>query len=791
MMTATDINTRYPVFASGRVVPKATSTAPAVSVKSAEADNEKEEANTDAMDVDTPEEAEKAESEAADFADAASNVDAISVVSEVALPEDAKFVWTAEEDLRLIDAIKTHGLGNWIDIAEAISGNGSVGKTPKRCMERYFDDFLGRYGHILPPWTAVDEDLEVTPNDAEAAAAVPTPPPAADGSQAEAVIKEPDSAAPAPPAPSTPAKSIVDEEEAVRSSKRQRASMGGRLPAGLLAATSLMGRSKKKLKVVPSDTIPNYDNVWPKPYLPPTDVEIGQEVARDIAYKAELAFVKATMAAASKEEADKVRKDWVENRLGQIGSPTVLPPRPEDAAHLLGAELAGYMPRRGDFDVEWGNDAEQALADMEFTRDDTPQEKELKMQVLEIYSQKLDEREKRKNFILSRHLYDYRKYVQDDQKLPKDERDLVHRMRMFERFHTPEEHKTFLEDILKAKRLRKEIAKLQMYRRIGIRSIAEAEKYELDKSRRHFHKIAQLKSDADAKLNARLGTTSTDAGGKADSSSNLISSSMLRNQTVEPDSLWKQYRTNDRKGRRNSSRNASPSNEATSTVDTGFKAESSDDSKNQADAVTKPEESPEDGKVAAEKEPSADEAKVEASPMDIDEEKGGEEEKDEFEIAGRRGFDLLSEKERKLCMELKLYPIQYLEIKKVLIHEALMNGMLDESSSRQGRRIIVKIDVERRGNVVDFMIRAGWISKDLGEVAKRVVTPPPPTPPPPEEPKADETTIEEPLNDAPLADEPEKESPTTVEETKTEESQEEKPLVEKPREESPVDEVTA
>ena len=32
-----------------------------------------------------------------------------------------------------------------------------------------------------------------------------------------------------------------------------------------------------------------------------------------------------------------------------------------------GAQLAGYMPLRGDFDVEHDNDAELLLADMEFT----------------------------------------------------------------------------------------------------------------------------------------------------------------------------------------------------------------------------------------------------------------------------------------------------------------------------------------------------------------------------------------------------------------------------------------
>eukprot|EP00536_Pseudo-nitzschia_multiseries_P001190 jgi/Psemu1/250307/estExt_Genewise1Plus.C_140246 len=412
---------------------------------------------------------------------------------ELSLTEDPKTIWTAEEDLRLIDAIKEHGLGNWVDIADAIGGNGSVGKTAKRCMERYLDDYLGRYGHILPQWT---------------------------------------------------------------------------------------------------------------------------EVARDQSCKAELAFVKATLAAPSKKEADKIRQTWIDTKLGRVGAPTVLPPRPHDAVHLLGSELAGFMPRRGDFDVEWENDAETALADMEFIRGDRPEDKELKLKVLQIYCEKLDEREKRKKFVLNRHLYDYRTYVQNDLKLPVDERDLVHRMRLFERFHTPDEHKQFISDILKAKRLRKEIAKLQMYRRIGIRTLAEAEMYELDKDRRQFHK----KLEIDAKNKAAAAIANAKSGAKG-------------------------------------------------------------------------------GGTASKKK--------------------------KFDLSKAPCRDLLSRKERALCERLQIYPVQYLEIKKALIHESLVNGLLDKESSNSSKRTIVKIDVERRGNIIEFLVRAGWINRKLGDAALRVVTPQP------------------------------------------------------------------
>lgn len=87
--------------------------------------------------------------------------------SVLVVQEDPKITWTVEEDLRLLDAIKTCGLGNWADISEAIAGQGSSNKTPKRCQQRYLDDFLGRYGQIIPPYMVVEVDEEDEGEDEE------------------------------------------------------------------------------------------------------------------------------------------------------------------------------------------------------------------------------------------------------------------------------------------------------------------------------------------------------------------------------------------------------------------------------------------------------------------------------------------------------------------------------------------------------------------------------------------------------------------------------------------------
>ena len=715
-------------------------------------------------------------SEAASTAAAAETATTATTTDMFVIADDPKTIWTAEEDLRLIDAIKTHGLGNWGEISEAVAGNGSIGKTPRRCMERYFDDYLGRYGHILPPYVMVD-DASADDND-------DTPNASAGGDQQQG-------------------QNGAGEDEAVRASKRKIAVMM-RSSSNISAVSSRGGSfSKKRYKVIPTESIPGYENLWPNPYMPPIPTaKLGQEVARDLSSKAENAFVKAISSVQTKEEAETIRKEWMETKMNQVGSPTVLPPRPEDSEVLPGADLVGFMPRRGEFDIEWENEAESALADMEFLPSDSQQDKDLKVQVLEIYYQKQEERERRKKFILSRNLFDYRKQVKKEGELPADERDLVHRMRLFERFHTPEEHKKFIDDILKAKRLRKEIAKLQMYRRIGIRSLAEAEMYELDKKRRQFHKEAYSQKVAEAgeaKTASLAAAKHSSASATAAATSQSGGEAEAKSPAKEQESLWKQYskqyRTSDRKARRSINRAdsnvsaekaekpAAKDNPETPAADSS-KQDKTEQAKQQNEAA-EPEEPPkpkEDGEAAKleesstskekeqEKKPedenkttsepaeaadgrvdeekqAGDESKTaqddakkeeekeddkmdfeekqEGSKMDIDndeaEEKKEEEEEKEFDISKSKGYDLLSKREVALCVRLNLVPLQYLEIKKALIFESLHNGLLE---SGNGRRTVMKVDIERRGNVLDFMVRAGWISSTLASTARTIETAP-------------------------------------------------------------------
>ena len=515
--------------------------------------------------------------------------------------DDPKNGWTAEEDLRLLDAILTCGLGNWPEIAEHVNGgtNGEGGapgegvavggKTDKRCMERYLDDFMGRFGYILPPYTMVpvveskDNDFKKTNSETQDSTL------SLDASE--------------------------EDENGSMARKRPRRSI-----AGEQIDESAPGFKRTKFRVVPTEEL-DASKVWPYPYIPDnTGAKIGDEVGRDLWYRSEQSFFRQTSNASSKIDVDNIRKEFIERRAQNMAGyeAKVLPPRLEDIKSMHGAELAGYMPRRGDFDMEWQNEAEKTIAEMEFSSDDTKADKELKLDVIRIFNSKLDEREKRKQFIVDHKLLNYRENQENMWKREPDERHLIQRMRLFARFHTYEEHESFVQKVLEAKRLRKEIAKLQMYRRIGISSLADAEKYELDKARRQFHRDAWLKKDAENKkakaeaaYAAKQGVIDSDVAGIEEKAE------IVANQSIQ---VWKKFSTRQEK------------------INSDIEG---------ADSVAGT-----DGTAQG-----------------------------KFVIKDKPGYELLSKKEVGLCKRLRILPQTYLDVKKALLSQSLATGVWKKGQS--------------------------------------------------------------------------------------------------------------
>lgn len=75
---------------------------------------------------------------------------------------------------------------------------------------------------------------------------------------------------------------------------------------------------------------------------------------------------------------------------------------------------------------------------------------------------RLDERKRRKEFILERGLLNVKRQQALDRKRTKEERELYNRFRVFMRYHSMEEHEALLNGLIAERKLRQRIEELQV-----------------------------------------------------------------------------------------------------------------------------------------------------------------------------------------------------------------------------------------------------------------------------------------------------------------------------------------
>ena len=79
-------------------------------------------------------------------------------------------------------------------------------------------------------------------------------------------------------------------------------------------------------------------------------------------------------------------KDLVTEILGEQKDAINDTERIEKTKNGIYGEILGYAPLREEFEVEYDNEAELFLADMEFSPEDTKEEIQIKENILEIYN---------------------------------------------------------------------------------------------------------------------------------------------------------------------------------------------------------------------------------------------------------------------------------------------------------------------------------------------------------------------------------------------------------------------
>lgn len=122
-------------------------------------------------------------------------------------------------------------------------------------------------------------------------------------------------------------------------------------------------------------------------------------------------------------------------------------------------------------------DAELLLADMEFNEDDSPENVRLKESVIELYNARLDERIRRKKFVIERGLLDLKSVQKTERKYSKEEREIVNKCKIFARFHSKDEHEKFVNGLLKERLVREAIEQLKYFRAKGLTTLDQVEKF--------------------------------------------------------------------------------------------------------------------------------------------------------------------------------------------------------------------------------------------------------------------------------------------------------------------------
>ncbi|XP_006651826.2 transcriptional adapter ADA2 [Oryza brachyantha] len=260
----------------------------------------------------------------------------------------------------------------------------------------------------------------------------------------------------------------------------------------LLAMAKVQGESKKGTSVLPGDLTPKDESPFSPPRVKVEDA-LGEGLAgRSPSHIASGANKKASNVGQFKDGANvaKVEDGHVDRSIG------VKKPRYSADEGPSLTELSGYNSKRNEFDPEYDNDAEQALAEMEFKETDSETDRELKLRVLRIYLSRLDERKRRKEFILERNLLFPNPLEKD---LTNEDKEVYHRYKVFMRFLSKEEHEALVRSVLEERKIRRRIQELQECRSAGCRTLAEA-KIHIEQKRKKEHEVNAQKAKESGQL---------------------------------------------------------------------------------------------------------------------------------------------------------------------------------------------------------------------------------------------------------------------------------------------------
>ena len=137
----------------------------------------------------------------------------------------------------------------------------------------------------------------------------------------------------------------------------------------------------------------------------------------------------------------------------------------------------GYCPKRKEFDVEYKNDAEIELMEIEYKENDSQNINDMYDKVLFNYNNILDRREERKKFVLDKDLFDIKKQIIKEKKLSREDRDIYQSVKQNIKYLTNEQFNDYFEGIILEKNFKSRLNQLLYYYKLGYKTYDQIFKY--------------------------------------------------------------------------------------------------------------------------------------------------------------------------------------------------------------------------------------------------------------------------------------------------------------------------
>ena len=165
-------------------------------------------------------------------------------------------------------------------------------------------------------------------------------------------------------------------------------------------------------------------------------------------------------------------------------------------------DILGYWEKRKDYDIEFKNEAEIQMSEIEFREKESPENVEINYKNLKNYNNILDEREERKNFVIEKNLFDVRKQISFSKRLSKHDREIFQILKYNMKYLTKEQFLFIFENNILEKNIKTRLNQLIYYKNLGCNTYDEIQKYinEIKKENIKIKEENEIKQDDKMRL---------------------------------------------------------------------------------------------------------------------------------------------------------------------------------------------------------------------------------------------------------------------------------------------------